>query len=118
MEDTNPQRRDDDLKLAVLAQKFDDHLDRYDRDSENTQDWRRVLFARNEDLAKTIAEIARQVSTLAPGLQDATDRLKIHCKFINEISPIYKRLCWVLGVVATASIGVIVVAFFKHISWH
>lgn len=83
------ERRSGDNNVIELKTQFKDFMDRYQRDQSEAQSWR----------------------------IDTTQRLKVHCDFINEVSPIYKTLCKVLGIVAIASLGIAVAAFWAHITW-
>lgn len=83
-------RRDGDDNVIELKAKFDAFLDRYEEHRLDSIAWR----------------------------NDTTERLKVHCNFINKVSPAYKGLCWVLGIIATVSIGAIMTDFCKHISFH
>lgn len=83
------ERRQLDPILIELRTRFQDFTERYERDSTQTELWR----------------------------VDTTKRLKIHCDFINDVSPIYKRLCWILGVAAVASVGIAIKALWTHVHW-
>lgn len=83
------ERRQNDPLLIEISTRFDDFLDRYERDLKLTNEWR----------------------------DETTMRLKVHCDFIKEVSPVYKRLCWVLGIAVIASVGIATTSLWSHVSW-
>lgn len=86
---TDDDRRKDDLIVAQLSQKFNDFLERYDRDSGANNEWRRVT-----DL-----------------------ELKLQGEILREISPAYTRGKWIAGLIMVGSIGVAIKGFWAHIMW-
>lgn len=89
MTDENHTRQTDAVVIA-LSQRFNDFVERYDRDCGANNEWRRT------------------VETTLKSQSDA----------LAEISPAYYRGKWIIGLVALGSIGVAVKAFWNHISWH
>jgi hypothetical protein len=83
------ERRADDLIVAQLSQKFNDFIERYDRDCGAFNEWRRA----------TDAELKTQGSIL------------------REISPAYTRGKWIAGLIMIGSIGVAIKGFWSHIMW-
>lgn len=84
-----PERRQSDHLAIELRTKFGDFMERYDRDQEIGKEWR----------------------------IDTTARLKIHCDFINKISPIYQRLCWLFAIITISTLGIAATTFWKHVFW-
>jgi len=83
-------RRVDDILVAQLSQKFNDFIERYDRDVGAINEWRRIT-----DL-----------------------ELKAQGEILREISPAYTKGKWVAGLIATGSVALAVKAFWSHITWH
>lgn len=91
-QEDQPERREQrhsDIVLTSLSERFTAFVDRYNRDIENAKDWK----------------------------TDTTSRLKVHCEFIQRVSPIYQRMMWVFGLITAGGVGLFVVQFFKHIHW-
>lgn len=82
-------RRRDDLIVAQLSQKFNDFIERYDRDVGALNEWRK----------NTDAELDAQGVIL------------------RDISPAYARGKWVVGLIMVGSIGVAIKEFWSHINW-
>jgi hypothetical protein len=83
-------RRADDILVAQLSQRFNDFIERYDRDVGAINEWRRTTDV----------------------------ELKTQGEILREISPAYVKGKWIVGLVALGSIGAAVKAFWAHISWH
>jgi hypothetical protein len=81
--------RKNDLAIEVLAQRFNDFMERYDRDCGANNEWRRVT------------ELT----------------LKEQSVILTEISPAYNRGKWVVGLVMIGSVGMAIKAFWQHILW-
>lgn len=82
-------RRADDVIITELSTKFDDFIERYDRDCGALNEWRRTV-----DI-----------------------ELKSHGDILREISPAYNRGKWIAGIITLGSIGVAVKAFWSHFKW-
>lgn len=82
----DPRRRDDEI-VTRIDQQFRDFLDRYERDHEETKEWR----ARYDIIQKD------------------------HTDILNEIAPNYKRGMWVLGLITCGSIGIAIKDFWEHL---
>lgn len=78
-----------DHAVIELKTKFADFVERYERDQKDGRTWR----------------------------DDTTARLKVHCDFIREVSPIYRRLCYILTGIGITAGGAALLALFKHIVW-
>jgi hypothetical protein len=81
--------RKDDLIVAALSQKFNDFIERYDRDVGALNEWRK-----NTD-----------------------NELKTQGVILRDISPAYTRGKWIVGLITIGSIGVAVKTFWAHITW-
>jgi hypothetical protein len=83
------ERRRDDHAVAILAQKFDDFLDRYERDSHQ-------------------ADICRR---------ETLDLIKAHDNFISKIEPVYSKGMIAVGAFVLGLVGLMAVAVWTHIKW-
>lgn len=82
-------RRADDILVIQLSQKFNDFIERYDRDVGGLNQWK-----------------------------SSVDReLKDQSKILNEISPAYNRGKWIVALIMMGSIGAAVKALWSHIAW-
>ena len=90
MSPDDDKRRADDILVAQLSQRFNDFIERYDRDVGAINEWRRITDV----------------------------ELKTQGEILREISPAYTKGKWVVGLVAIGSIGIAVKAFWNHIVWH
>lgn len=81
--------RKSDESIILLTQRFNDFIERYDRDCGVSIEWRRVT----ELELKTQGEILR------------------------DIAPAYNRGKWVVGLIMIGSIGLAVKAFWNHLAW-
>ena len=72
------------------VQRFNDFIERYDRDVGAINEWRRIT-----DL-----------------------ELKTQGEILRDISPAYTKGKWVFGLIAIGSIGVAVKEFWTHIKWN
>ena len=84
------ERRHSDGVLIALTQRFNDFIERYDRDMGANGEWRRVVETKLDD----------------------------HTKMLGEISPAYFRGKWVVALIVVGSIGIAVKAFWNHLFWH
>lgn len=82
-------RRQDDILVAQLSQRFNDFVERYDRDCGGNNQWRATVDA----------------------------ELKSQSKMLNEISPAYYRGKWVVLLIMAGSIGIAIKEFWAHCSW-
>lgn len=82
-------RRADDILVAQLSQRFNDFIERYDRDVGALNEWR--------------------------GRTDKT--LKDQDDILKDISPAYAKGKWVAGLVMVGSIAMAVKAFWSHLLW-
>lgn len=82
-------RRRDDLAIAELTIKFQDFVDRYEREIE---------LARIERL-------------------DLTAIIRSHDEFIREIKPMYSKGMIALGAFIIGSIGIATTWLWSHIRW-
>lgn len=81
--------RKDDIIVAALSQKFNDFIERYDRDVGALNEWRR-----------------------------STDKeLDAQGNILRDISPAYARGKWIVGLIMVGSIGVAIKSFWAHIAW-
>ena len=76
--------------IIALTQRFNDFVERYDRDVGANGEWRRTIEIKMEE----------------------------HGKILSEISPAYLRGKWIVSLIALGSIGLAVKAFWSHLSWH
>lgn len=81
--------RKNDLAVAALVQRFNDFIERYDRDCGATAEWRRAV------------EI----------------EIKTHGEILRDISPAYHGSKWIVGLIMIGSIGLAVKAFWSHLAW-
>lgn len=81
--------RKDDLIVAQLSQKFNDFLERYDRDCGASNEWRRVTET----------------------------ELKAQGEILRDISPAYNRGKWIVGIIMIGSLGIAVKEFWKHVTF-
>ena len=81
--------RKNDVAIEILTQRFNDFIERYDRDCGVSNEWRRTT----EIILKSQSDI------------------------LNEISPAYNRGKWVVGLIMIGSIGLAVKTFWNHIKW-
>jgi len=81
--------RKDDVILERLDQKFTDFLERYEKDWQQTQNWRKYHH----------------------------DLLSEHSDFINDFRPVYKRVLIAVGLILSGSVGLGIKAFWNHIDW-
>lgn len=81
--------RKNDLAIEVLTQRFNDFMERYDRDCGASIEWRRST----EIILSKQSEI------------------------LTEISPAYNRGKWVVGLIMIGSIGVAIKTFWQHVAW-
>lgn len=81
--------RKDDVIIERLDQKFTDFLERYEKDWQHTQSWRKY-----HDQA-----------------------IQEHSDFINEFKPIYKKALLAVGLILSGSIALGVKTFWNHIGW-
>jgi len=86
---SDPDRRQDDILVAQLTQRFNDFIERYDRDCGGNNQWRNTVDA----------------------------ELKAQSKILNEISPAYTRGKWIAGLVMIGSLGIAIKSFWSHIRW-
>jgi hypothetical protein len=86
---TDDDRRKDDVIIAQLSQRFQDFVERYDRDCGGMNEWRRTV----ELELKTQGEILR------------------------EISPAYTRGKWIVGIIMVGSLGIAVKEFWRHVAF-
>jgi hypothetical protein len=93
MSDLNPNqdlnRRHTDSMMVALNQRFNDFVERYDRDVGALGEWRRNVDIKIDD----------------------------HGKILAEISPAYFRGKWVVALAMIGSVGLAVKAFWAHIKW-
>jgi hypothetical protein len=82
-------RRKSDDAIIILTQRFNDFVERYDRDMGANNEWKRT----------TELELHSQSAALA------------------EISPAYARGKWVIGLITVGSIGVAIKSFWSHLFW-
>ena len=82
-------KRKDDILVAQLSQKFNDFIERYDRDMGALNEWRRATDA----------------------------ELKSQGDILRDISPAYNRGKWIVGVIMVGSLGMAVQEFWKHCTW-
>lgn len=89
MDDKNQDadRRHSDGVLIALTQRFNDFIERYDRDMGANGEWRRSVEA----------------------------TLKEQSQALSEISPAYAKGKWVVGLIIIGSIALAVKAFWSHI---
>ncbi len=89
-------RRQDDIIVAQLSQRFNDFVERYDRDCGAVNERDRV----------------------SKEWRDKVDfELKSQSKILEEISPAYNRGKWVVGLIMIGSIGIAIKQFWAHISF-
>jgi hypothetical protein len=81
--------RKNDVAIEILTQRFNDFIERYDRDCGASQEWRR-----------TTEKILKEQSDI-----------------LLEISPAYNRGKWVVGLIMIGSVGLAVKAFWQHVKW-
>lgn len=110
MTDQDPRRRDDIL-VAEMAQSLKDHIERYERDYQNTQGWRKhmdqIQDAQTANLSAIIPVHTQMIITLAE-----------HTKLLNEIAPNYRRGMVVLSTIVLGSIGCFIKLVWTHIKWN
>lgn len=82
-------RRSDDFIVAQLSQRFNDFIERYDRDVGALNQWRKTT----------------------------DDELKTQGNILRDISPAYTRGKWIVGVIMVGSIGIAVKQFWAHIGF-
>ena len=82
-------RRSSDIVVVALSQRFNDFIERYDRDCGANNEWRRVV-----DL-----------------------EIKQQGEILREISPAYTKGKWVVGLIMIGSVSLAVKAFWTHILW-
>ena len=87
--DQDSNRRHSDAVLVALTQRFNDFIERYDRDCGANGEWRRTV--------------------------DAT--LKEQSQALSELSPAYAKGKWVVGLVVLGSIALAVKSFWAHLMW-
>jgi hypothetical protein len=80
-------RRKNDLAIEILTQRFNDFIERYDRDCGASGEWRR----------------------------NTEKILKYQSDILLEISPAYNRGKWVVGLIMIGSVGLAVKSFWNHI---
>jgi hypothetical protein len=83
------ERRHSDGVLIALTQRFNDFIERYDRDCGANGEWRRMV----------------------------DQSLKEQSQALSEISPAYAKGKWVVGLIAIGSIALAVKAFWSHIAF-
>jgi hypothetical protein len=83
-------RRADDVLVIQLSQRFNDFIERYDRDVGAINEWRRITDA----------------------------ELKIQGDILRDIAPAYSGGKWIIGLITIGSIGLAVKAFWSHLFWH
>lgn len=79
--------RKNDLAIEILTQRFNDFMERYDRDCGASIEWRRAT----ETVLSKQSEI------------------------LTEISPAYNRGKWIIGVTMVGSIGLAIKTFWSHV---
>jgi len=79
--------RKNDVLMAALSQRFNDFIERYDRDCGADNEWRRTVDV----------------------------ELKTQGDILREISPAYNRGKWIVGVILVGSLGLAVKEFWRHI---
>jgi len=93
MSDEHPfqdkERRHSDAVLIALTQRFNDFIERYDRDCGAAGEWRR-----------TVEQTLKEQSII-----------------LSEISPAYNRGKWIVALVTIGSIGLAVKAFWNHVAF-
>ena len=82
-------RRSDDILVAQLIQRFNDFVERYDRDQGAMNEWKRVTEV----------------------------ELKFQGEVLRDISPAYNRGKWVVGIIMVGSLGIAVKEFWAHCTW-
>jgi hypothetical protein len=82
-------RRMDDILVIQLKQKFEDFIERYDRDQGALNEWRRT----------TETELNEQGEIL------------------RSMKPAYNGGKWIVGLIMVGSIGLAVKAFWSHLTW-
>lgn len=90
MDERQDDGRRDDVLVAQLSQRFNDFIERYDRECGAREEWRRIV-----DI-----------------------ELKSQGDMLRDISPAYNRGKWIVGLIMIGSIGIAVKSFWAHISWH
>lgn len=109
------ERRASDPLLIEIKTKLIDHIDRYERDWKHTREWRMVINDNQTSLKSLLDNRTTLLNQLEIQQADIIRRLGVHCDFIKEVSPVYKRLCWVLGTVAVVSLGIFTKIFWVHL---
>jgi hypothetical protein len=93
MSDVNPHqdqdRRHSDGMIIALNQRFNDFIERYDRDTGANNEWRRTVEIKMDE----------------------------HGKILADINPAYLKGKWIIGLIMVGSIGLAVHAFWSHITW-
>jgi hypothetical protein len=82
-------RRHSDGVLIALTQRFNDFIERYDRDCGANSEWRRMVEA----------------------------TLKEQSLSLSEISPAYIKGKWIVGLITIGSIALAVKAFWSHVAF-
>ena len=80
-------RRHSDSIVIALSQKFNDFVERYDRDCGTNSEWRRTVELKIEKQSE----------------------------LLNEISPAYTKGKWIIGLIVVGSVAIAVKAFWDHI---
>ena len=80
-------RRHSDAVVIALSQRFNDFVERYDRDCGASSEWRKNVEA----------------------------TLKEQSKSLDEISPAYSKGKWVFALVVMGSIAIAVKSFWSHV---
>ena len=89
MTDGMPDRRKADEQLIRLTQKFDDFVERYERD----------------------------VSASSLRIAELSVVIKSHDEFIRDIKPMYTKSMVALGAFALGTIGLLVKWVWDHVIW-
>lgn len=90
MNEEEQKRRVDDILVAQLSQRFNDFIERYDRDVGALNEWR----------------------------QSTDKELGTQGDILRKMSPAYNGGKWVLGLLTAGSIAIAIKTFWGHILWH
>jgi hypothetical protein len=93
-------RRADDILVAQLSQRFNDFIERYDRDCGADNERERIAREENNKWKEKM-EI----------------EMKAQSKILEEISPAYMKGKWIVGIVMVGSIGIAIKEFWNHVLW-